>query len=461
MVALSLVATSFAFTGATAVTAQAATTAHVVSHAQEGQDHNNVVCGGVPSKALLIKYASGGKDSCGHADIKAIWAADGITLPVAKSMVSGTVCSTGGFTSNGRQHSPVPSADKVHLIAGSTIYFRPLSVWGKTCYAAWVGHTEDGRTVAVLKGCGNGEATALPPSKPAPKTFNVLVTKIAESATGQVIPTPTGTFRFLITAHGYKAKIVTYSHASQVLEAVKRGTVVTVTELSPLSNEQWKLVSPRTAAQKQKVTKRFTFVYKDQEVSVTTPATAPTPVAPVSSPTVTNPCQGFSIPGEFVSGSQCAVNVCGVQVVINGNNYGTITINVSGNICSPSTTTTPPPTTIPPPSHYTQVSCTGFEEISGGGSFIVKCAVSDDNGASISLTANSNNANSRVSGINCYSQGGTPSCSGNGTYEFRVTGVNSGSTVLSSSVTVQATANGIPQTWNSDPFPVDPSSGGF
>jgi hypothetical protein len=114
------------------------------------------------------------------------------------------------------------------------------------------------------------------------------------------------------------------------------------------------------------------------------------------------------------------------------------------------------------PQHFVQISCTGFEEISGGGSMIVKCDVStDDQSAKIALSAHSNDANSRVSGINCFSQGGSASCTGDGTYEFTVTGVNDGSTVLSSSVTATASANGKSDPFTSDPFPVDPSGGGF
>lgn len=124
-------------------------------------------------------------------------------------------------------------------------------------------------------------------------------------------------------------------------------------------------------------------------------------------------------------------------------------------------TTTTPTTTTTPVTHFTNVSCTGFEEITGGGSMLIKCDVSDDNGAQISLDAHSNDGNSYVSGINCYSQGGTPSCQGNGQFEFRVNGINNGSSVLMSSVTVTATANGVPKTPSPYTFKVDPSSGGF
>jgi hypothetical protein len=115
----------------------------------------------------------------------------------------------------------------------------------------------------------------------------------------------------------------------------------------------------------------------------------------------------------------------------------------------------------PPPKHWTQVTCTGFEEISGGGSFLVDCAVSDDNGAPISLSVSNDSAHYTVSGVNCYSQGGTASCTGNGTYEFRVVGINNSSSVEQATITVTASANGV----KSDPFtatfPVDPSGGGF
>ena len=45
-----------------------------------------MICNGVPTKSLLVYYAKGGVDSCGHRDIKAIWARFGITLKEAKSV---------------------------------------------------------------------------------------------------------------------------------------------------------------------------------------------------------------------------------------------------------------------------------------------------------------------------------------------------------------------------------------
>jgi hypothetical protein len=122
----------------------------------------------------------------------------------------------------------------------------------------------------------------------------------------------------------------------------------------------------------------------------------------------------------------------------------------------------PQPTPTPqPPHHFVNISCTGFEEVTGGRSFLVDCDVSNDNGATITLDAHSNDGNSRVSGVNCFSQGGTPSCHGAGTFEFRVTGINDSMNIVSSSITATASSNGVDKTFRSDPFPVDPSCTGF
>jgi len=145
----------------------------------------------------------------------------------------------------------------------------------------------------------------------------------------------------------------------------------------------------------------------------------------------------------------------GVHAVVNFTlpNGSSASANCSGSVSVSS----------PPVQHWVQVSCTGFEELFGGESMIIKCDVStDDQNAMISLDAHSNDANSRVSGINCYSQGGSPSCKGNGQFEFRVSGINDGTSTLSSSVTVTASASGVSsKPWTSDPFPIDPSGGGF
>ena len=94
---------------------------------------------------------------------------------------------------------------------------------------------------------------------------------------------------------------------------------------------------------------------------------------------------------------------------------------------------------------------------------LIKCAASDDDGAPISLNVSVEEkpVNSLVSGINCYSQGGTPSCQGDGTFEFRVDGVNNGTSVVYSTIDVVATANGVPSSTFKQTFPVDPSGGGF
>lgn len=133
---------------------------------REGSGGNNIVCNGVPSKAMLMYYAHGGTDSCGHHDIAAIWKSQGITPQVASLMHAGQVCSSQGLESTGRHHSPNPSLDRPVTVNGTSFYVRPLAVWGSSCYSAWVGTTEDGRLVAVLMGCGNSEVTEEVPTKP-------------------------------------------------------------------------------------------------------------------------------------------------------------------------------------------------------------------------------------------------------------------------------------------------------
>lgn len=132
-------------------------------------------------------------------------------------------------------------------------------------------------------------------------------------------------------------------------------------------------------------------------------------------------------------------------------------------VCPPGTVGKPPHCEKPKEEvkHWTEISCRGFEEISGRESMLIDCTVSDDNGARISLDAKANDGNSRVSGINCFSDGGAPTCPSGGTFEFRVSGINDGPSVVYSSITATATANGVPKTFKSDPFPVDPAEGGF
>ncbi len=135
----------------------------------------------------------------------------------------------------------------------------------------------------------------------------------------------------------------------------------------------------------------------------------------------------------------------------------TTTVHTTTTVTTPTT----PTTTTTPVTHSTNVACTGPQEITGGGSVIVKCDASDDNGAPISLNAQSQDSNSQVTGINCYSQGGSPSCQGNGQFEFRVNGFNSTSNVVTTTVKVYATANGVNSNTQTMTFNVDPSSGGF
>ncbi len=161
------------------------------------------------------------------------------------------------------------------------------------------------------------------------------------------------------------------------------------------------------------------------------------------------------------NGSQCTIvqinancsNVAANEggTVVQGGNCNTIIV-VEEKPCANCET---------PVMHWTQISCTGFEEVFGSAGLTIDCAVSDDNGAQISLDAHSNDTNTQVSGINCFSNGGSQTCPSGGTFEFLVSGNNNGSTVLWSSVTATASANGVKAPFVSDPFKVDPSGGGF
>ena len=120
----------------------------------------------------------------------------------------------------------------------------------------------------------------------------VTITKVAESATGQVFPTPTGTFRFQVTAGGSE-HVVLYQQANQLLGKYPVGSTVRVQELSTLGNGKWVTLSPDV--QTVRLTKQpFLFVYKDQEAatppaSTTTTTTLPPP--PVTTTTTMPPAQ--------------------------------------------------------------------------------------------------------------------------------------------------------------------------
>lgn len=245
---------------------------------REGSGGNSIVCNGVPSRAMLMYYARGGTDSCGHHDIASIWKNQGVTLQVASLMHAGQVCSSQGLQSTGRHHSPSPSLDRPVTVGSTTFYVRPLAVWGSSCYSAWIGTTEDGRLVAVLMGCGNSEVAEEVPVKPKPiptphkpkkpKTAPVRIYKIAEDAQGhRLSPTPTGTFRF---QRG--SSKMTYNSTPQSAGTCTVGKYVTVKELAPLGTEKWKMLTPATQTQKCRAA-GISFVFKDREVPPTTTTT--------------------------------------------------------------------------------------------------------------------------------------------------------------------------------------------
>jgi hypothetical protein len=287
-----------------------------------------------------------------------------------------------------------------------------------------------------------------------PKSKSVRVCKVAIiEATGVIIqPIPTGIFRMKFTAKGYKSKTVTINNPCETVGNYRAGTKLCAKELTPLGNDQWTLVNPE---QCQTVSKKGnTFTFKNKEKSTPVPPAVSPPGKP-EVPSIKAKCSNIVVGGNGnEQGGNC--NTCVGTNVCNENHEPP----KPPEVCVPPKEGTPP-NCVEPPSHWTEISCTGFEEISGRGSFLVDCAVSDDNGAPISLEAYANDGNSRVSGINCFSNGGTQTCPSGGTFEFRVSGKNEGSSILESSITAVASANGVSAAFISDPFPVDPAEGGF
>jgi hypothetical protein len=166
--------------------------------------------------------------------------------------------------------------------------------------------------------------------------------------------------------------------------------------------------------------------------------------------------------------AQCGsanVNICSVKGQDNNDNQ----------VCSPTTIVIVTPPTCDTscgsqPSHSTSVVCRGFEEVSVGGSFLVDCDVASDTNSASSIKIKINPSSdgqlhTRYSGVGCLTEARpdyTPAtCSRNGTYEFRISGINDITKVMYSSVTVTATANGVSDVFESSDFPVDPDCGGF
>jgi len=89
---------------------------------REGQDGNNLVCGGVHTLAKAIYIARGGSVKCANGTVERgigkIWAAEGMTLQVIERMKVGTVCSNQGYLSSGREIGPDPSKNVRHEVAG-------------------------------------------------------------------------------------------------------------------------------------------------------------------------------------------------------------------------------------------------------------------------------------------------------------------------------------------------------
>jgi hypothetical protein len=137
---------------------------------------------------------------------------------------------------------------------------------------------------------------------------------------------------------------------------------------------------------------------------------------------------------------------------------------VTTTVSVPTTTTVQTTTTTAqPPSHFTNLTCQGQEEVTGGGSSKLVCSVSNDNGAQISLSVSvlTNKDNLLVSGIQCSSQNGVSACQGNGTFEVRLGGVNETTTPIYSDLEVVARSNGVPSAPFDQKYKIDPRCANF
>lgn len=167
--------------------------AHTAAAGVESFNANDIVCGGVPSKKVLIEYTEGKVDPCGHRDIAEIWASFGITTKVAKTMhFSPDIKADAGYLSQGREHSPEPKKDVRDTLGDGISYFkRSLGVWGENVvYPGWV--TPNGRK-AVLFNCGNGEEIVelvLPHPKPKKVEHKPVKKPVTPPAPEQPTPTP-------------------------------------------------------------------------------------------------------------------------------------------------------------------------------------------------------------------------------------------------------------------------------
>jgi hypothetical protein len=373
--------------------------AAVKSGPREGSDGNNIVCNGVPSKSMLMYYVRGGTDSCGHHDIAAIWASQGITPQVASMMHLGTVCSSGGFSSTGRHHGPNSALDRPVRVGGTLFYVRPLAVWGSSCYSAWIGSTEDGRIVAILVGCGNTETTGSAPApkpksptcvckpKPTPKTGTLVVGKGTTNGS-------TATFRFwaenlsthtkwyfrlrggMSTSHSYMCGTWVRIHENGSkgwIKQLDRTVTVCGTTRVYILNKPVSIPSapgPKVLC----VSNGTTYYVGSPPAGYVNTDTAGNCVFQ----TISHSCD---VAGSYWSDNfqACVVNNCGTVVVINGNGN---TVTSGGNCnntptttCTSNCTTTPPPPPPPPPAQPpTIVQWNNVEEATTNGEPITICA---------------------------------------------------------------------------------------
>jgi hypothetical protein len=388
LVASTLVGAFFILFAGNAFAASAPTSVNAGPH--EGSGGNNIVCNGVPSKAVLMYYVNGGTDSCGHHDIASIWKSQGITPQVASMMHAGQVCSSQGLQSTGRHHSPNPALDRRMTINGTTFYVRPLAVWGSTCYSAWIGTTEDGRLVAVLMGCGNSEVTLAPPaSKPLPKprkpkktitnSFNCTgITTVSQTGSDfvlRVVTKTTGNAKFAGVSWS-PAPSSTIDTRTAQFHAASSGTV-TIVAVAKFTVGVHSVKSVKCV----------------KLVTVATPPAAPTP--PAAACITTNGTPLFSplpsgvtvVNGICTTVTTTTVQTCGEGfhesghdnngnvICISNTNTNVVTVPITVVVTPPAPcgcTTPPPPTPAPTPSAF--VSFNAIQEVHTNESRANTCA---------------------------------------------------------------------------------------
>ncbi|HUC86726.1 MAG TPA: hypothetical protein VMR75_00155 [Candidatus Saccharimonadales bacterium] len=125
--------------------------------AADAASPNDIIYGGISSRAQLLQIYDQDHDSVGHGGYHDLFAHFGIDRDDLANTVHQNINSTDhSLWSVGRDHEF--AQDQAFTAGGSTTYYiRPLYLWGDNIsYPALVGHRHgDGAWFAVMEGCGN------------------------------------------------------------------------------------------------------------------------------------------------------------------------------------------------------------------------------------------------------------------------------------------------------------------